>query len=190
MPAFFEYMRNITYYLVFAAFIGILAPSGPYKKYISLVLGVLLIGIVLRPLPNWLNGQNPIIPASGWFSATLPRPMDIGDMHHEAVRDAFHQQLHTQAAHMLANNGFELIHSQWETSEDFTQIASAVLRVQALPKPEPTPRPFIRVEPIQIRGQNIGQTSPEAPDEALPIKNLISNFYNIPIANIHVEVVN
>jgi stage III sporulation protein AF len=45
-----EYTKNISIYLIFDAFIGIITPSNKYKKYISLISGLILILMMLAPI--------------------------------------------------------------------------------------------------------------------------------------------
>ena len=59
MPAFFAYLRNITYYLMFATVAGMVAPAGKYRKFVSLVMGFILLAIMLAPLARW-SGEVPI----------------------------------------------------------------------------------------------------------------------------------
>lgn len=54
-----EYMQNISLYLIFDSFIGIILPCDKYKKYISLVSGFILILIMLAPIKKILDaGHN------------------------------------------------------------------------------------------------------------------------------------
>ena len=180
MSAFFDYVSHITYYLVFMSLVGILAPSGNYKKYIALIMGVVLIGIVLSPL-EWDE-----IPVTELFAQIIPEPVgteSFTDWQHEQVQNAFHAQLHLQAETLLARNGFDLISSEWHTSADFSQIERVTVTVQSK-LPTPTRAPFIRVEPIRISDHAAAQ------EDALPIKTLLADFYNMSMDNIHVRVTN
>ena len=178
MPAFFDYLRNIAYYLVFMAVVGVIVPSGNYKKYIALVMGIMLIGIVLRPVATFLD--RPQLPMTDLFGNVLPPA--VGE-HSSHIEPAFHYQLSNQVRALLFRNGFELISAEWETSEDFTYIRQVNLEVRAM-ETEPERRPFIRVEPVRI-----GPYQPsEEPEEVKIIKNLISDFYNMDMANIHISI--
>ncbi len=75
MPAFFDYLRNITYYLLFSTLAGMAAPSGKYKKYVTLITGMVLLLLMIQPLRS-LAGQG--IPVTQWFAgiteAAVPNP--------------------------------------------------------------------------------------------------------------------
>jgi len=179
MSVFFEYLRNITYFLVFMAIVGVIAPSGAYKKYISLVMGIMLIGIVLAPIPPVL-GRNPV-PVTEIFGNITPVPM--GDWQPNHLLDAFHAQLTAQLQSKLAGESYRLISADWETAEDFTHI----LRLSLIAEPidtGPAPRPFIRIEPIRIAPYQASEES----DETLAVKKLLADFYDMSVSNIHVEI--
>ena len=178
MPAFFDYLRNIAYYLVFMAVVGVIVPSGNYKKYIALVMGIMLIGVVLRPLTTFI--ERPQLPMTNLFGNVIPP--DISE-HGSHIEPAFHYQLSNQVRALLLRNGFELVSAEWETAEDFTYIRQVNLDVRII-EVEPTSRPFIRVEPVRISPY---QPS-EEPEETKVIKNLISDFYNMDVGNINVNI--
>ncbi len=54
MESIREYARQISLYLIFDSVVGIILPTGKYKKYISLVSGLILILIMVKPINNIL----------------------------------------------------------------------------------------------------------------------------------------
>ena len=185
MPAFFEYLRNITYYLIFMAVVGVIAPSGNYKKYIALIMGVVLIGIVITPIISGL--ERPSVPMTELFGNIMPMP-DTGqsDFFHwqqQQVRDIFHSQLTDQIGSLLIRNGYELISAEWETSEDFTYIRQIFLTIRAV-ESLPAPVPFIRVEPVRIAPYRPAEET----EETHKLKKLISDFYDMSLDNIHINI--
>jgi hypothetical protein len=46
----FDYMRNLTAYLIIDIFLGIIVPQSKYKKYISLISGLILVLILIAPI--------------------------------------------------------------------------------------------------------------------------------------------
>ena len=188
MPAFFEYLRNITYYLVFMAIVGVVAPSGQYKKYINLVMGIMLIGVVIGPVAMGL-GREPV-PMTELFrniAFTPINPAEAEHWHWDHIQSAFHSQLTIQAEALLLRNGFELISADWETSEDFTNIRRVSLVAKAI-EAASAPVPFIRVELVRIAPYRPIEEAEETED-AIKVKKLISDFYNMSTDNIHVKVV-
>ena len=188
MPAFFEFLRNITYYLVFMAIVGVVAPSGQFKKYIALVMGIMLIGVVIGPVAMGFGREPvPIPELFGNISFAPNNTVDAEHWHREHIQSAFHSQLTIQTEALLLRNGFKLISADWETSEDFTNIRRVSLVAKAI-ETTPSPTPFIRVEPVRIAPYRPVEETEETED-AIKVKKLISDFYNMSLDNIHVKVV-
>jgi len=187
MPAFFDYIRNITYYLLFAALVGLVAPTGKYKKFVSLIMGFILLVLILQPISSFIGTQ---IPVTEWFQGILPEQThhDVGiDDTYSIWRDtylaaAFESQLEAQLDGLLTRNGITLHSASFEYTEDFSRITSVRIRVSREEEQERRV-PFIRIEPIRIERE-------EPPDDPLinEVKNLISGFYNLPETHIHVEI--
>ena len=55
MEAFTAYIKTITAFTIFSALVGILLPEGKYRRYAELVLGVMVLGAVLKPLLRLLG---------------------------------------------------------------------------------------------------------------------------------------
>ena len=187
MPAFFEYLRNITYYLLFAALVGLIAPTGKYKKFVSLVMGLIMLTLLLQPIRDTVGRQ---IPVTEWFTGIIPQPAynfasadDAYDTwRHTYLAAAFNTQLSAQLEGLLERNGIIMYNASFEYTDDFSRITS--ISVQVSQRQEENRRvPFIRIEPVQIQRQD----SPEDP-LINEIKNLIAGFYNLPGSHIHVEV--
>lgn len=186
MDAFFEYLRNISYYLIFMTAVGIIAPSGTYKKYISLIMGILLIATVVSPLSTLLT-QDPtaILQTNFALPQQILQPLQIEQP--DYFEEFFHSQLTAQADALLSRNGYHLVSATWETAEDFTYIRRASIVARAI-NAEPTPVPFIRIEPVRIAPYQ--PFDPEAAEakEVLALKILLSDFYDMSADNIHVEI--
>jgi len=187
MPAFFEYLQNITYYLLFAALVGLIAPTGKYKKFVSLVMGLIMLVLLLAPIRDIVGQQ---IPVTEWFAGIMSQPAYNAANFDDAyvtwrdtyLASAFHTQLSAQLEGLLARNGITMHEANFEYTSDFSRITSMTVQVS---REQETSRrvPFIRIEPIQIRQE-------EPPEDPLinEVKNLIAGFYNLPDSHIHVEV--
>lgn len=184
MPAFFEYLRNITYYLMFVTVAGMIAPEGKYKKFVSLVMGFILLGVMLAPLASF-SGD---IPITQWFSGIIPQETINAETTYTRWRNtylqtAFEYQLESQLSAMLYQNGFTLYNANFTYTDDFSRITS--LSVTVNPTSYETRRvPFIRIEPVRITPQAEYQYCQTAAE----VKNLISQFYNLPQSHIYVNV--
>jgi len=184
--AFFEYLRNITYYLMFATVVGMIAPTGKYRKFVSLVMGFILLAVMLAPLARW-SGE---IPVTQWFSGVVPQyAMQVdAETNYTAwrssyLRTAFESQLEMQLRNLLVQNDFIVYSAEFTYADDFSRITSVSVAVRRIEEQDRRV-PFIRIEPVQI---NRGDDEEDCPT-AEAAKNLISEFYNIDMAHIHVEI--
>ena len=186
LAAFFEYMRNITYYLVFMAMVGVIVPSGNYKKYVALVMGIILMGVTLGPISAILPGTS--VPATEIFGNILPNPLAAQDTywHNNHFVDVFHSQLTSQTKSLLYRNGYQLVSADWETSENLTYIHGVSLTVRLISEGYASV-PFIRVEPVRIAPYQPLEHQEET-EETRGVKILISDFYQMSKDNIHVEI--
>jgi len=190
MSAFFDYLRNITYYLLFATLVGFIAPTGKYKKFVSLVMGLILLVLMLQPVRHLFGTE---IPVSDWFTGIIPSQGQHGQ-HTAGISDpyatwrdtylaaAFEAQLNIQLAGLLAQNDITLHQAQFAYTDDFGRITS--VRVWVSREETQQRRPFIRIEPVRINRD-------DPPEDPLinDVKNLIAGFYNLPASHIYVETV-
>jgi len=188
MSAFFDYLRNITYYLLFASMVGLIAPAGKYKKFVSLVMGFILLVLMLQPIRSLVGSQ---IPITEWFAgilspSTLPASTNETNDTYQAWRDtylaaAFEAQLSAQLEGLLGSNNITMHGAHFTYAYDFSRITS--VRVHVSREEEARRVPFIRIEPVRINQED----EPENP-LINEVKNLIGGFYNLPITHIYVEV--
>jgi len=188
MFAFFPYLRNITYYLIVAVVVGMLAPAGKYKKFVSLVIGFILLAVMIAPLARFV----PQLPATDWFAGLSALPFEgesgtnwEGQYNHwrnTYLRQAFEQQLTMQLEILLTQEGFAVHDLSFTFPECFSRLYSVAATVSR----EETPArvPFIRIQPVQITPTEPAQDCATA----TAAKNLISQFYNLPLAHISVVV--
>ncbi|MCL2357346.1 MAG: stage III sporulation protein AF [Defluviitaleaceae bacterium] len=189
MPVFFIYLRHITYYLMFATVVGMFAPPGKYRKMISLVLGLVLILLLVRPLVSVLSEE---VPVTDWFGAARLEGANNDAFYaawwDEHFASAFQTQLEMQLSRLLSANNFTMHSAQFEYSECFGAITGVRVSV-ARARNQNESVPFIRIQPPQISPVQIGP-APEPPScpDSDAVKTLISQFYNLPASHIHVEI--
>jgi len=187
MPALFAYLQNITYYLVFATVIGIFSPSGRYKKFVSIILGFVLLLLMIQPLAGFVSGRD--APVTQWFAGFGQEGVDSDyekwwDGH---LREAFEAQLTAQISRLL--EGFELHSAAFSYADDFGELSSVSVSVSRRDADDYTDRiPFIRIQTPQVRIIQVGEPAAKSCPDVDFIKNLISDFYNLPISHIHVNV--
>ena len=185
MSAFFDYLRNITYYLLFASLVGLIAPTGKYRKYVNWVMGLVLLVLLLQPIMMVFNTQ---IPVTQWFDGMLTST-HVEESNYENWRDihlaaAFEEQLRAQVNGLLSQQNIILHDVEFSYSDDFSRIT--FIRLSVSQEEESQRVPFIRIEPVQINREEQAEACPISTDA----KNLISEFYNLPLSHINVIVQN
>ena len=185
MPAFFEYLRNITYYLMFATVAGMITPSGKYKKFVTLILGFILLALMIRPLIFFSDE----ILFSDWFAESVPASADIdfntsfANWQDTYLREIFEEQIENQLFSLLEDEGFTVYFLDFSYRDDFSRLTEVNAVVS---RDENTVRiPLIRIIPPSFNNEPEEQEDCPVTKE---VKNLISQFYNLDSKHINVIV--
>jgi len=174
---------------MFAAAVGMLAPPGKYKGFVSLVMGLILVSVMVAPLARFSTE----IPATEWFwgfiQGDAPPGFDSGGGQHSYehwrntyLRYAFEEQLAIQLENMLVSNGFTVYATGFTFTSDLSGLTGVTATVSRTETPQRTP--FISIRPVQVGLAD----QPEDCPTATAAKNLISQFYNLPLQHINVVV--
>jgi len=170
---------------MFAAVVGMLAPTGKYKKFVSLIMGFILLSIMIAPLARFSSQ----LPITDWFSGLAQHQSQNEDWEtsysnwrNTYLRNAFEAQLATQLTNLLTKSGFIVHDAQFTFLEDFSQLTDVHVTVSR--EDEARRVPFIRIQPVQIGEAEQADNCSISTDA----KKLISEFYNLSIQHIHVTV--
>jgi len=170
---------------MFVTVVGMLAPAGKYKKFVSLVMGFTLISVMIAPLARFGREQ----PVTNWFvgmgihESTDDIESSYIQWRNTYLRDAFEAQLHRQLVGLLEQNGFTVHSANFTYSDDFMRLTSVRLEISS-GQEAPQRVPFIRIQPVRVASQLETETC----QTATTVKNLISQFYNLPQEHIYVTV--
>lgn len=188
------YIKNIAFFLIFTSFIGIILPGGKYKKYIDIVLGLVLIIVTLEPAAALVFGSSrPLdkilneitssldygITATGWDT----------EEREKLITESFGQRIRPQLESLVSGYDFILEDMDFSVDIDTGEIASLSISVSEAPV-QPTPVPFIRVEKVRVQSRDADVELAESIEsgEIIRLKKGIADFYNIPIDNIHIGI--
>jgi len=174
---------------MFATVVGMLAPTGKYKKFVSLVMGFILLSMMIQPLAHFTTQM----PVTDWFGALAPTDgtndweNSYEQWRHTYFRTAFEAQLTTQLTTLLAQNNFAVHDASFTFADDFSAIYTAHVTIS---KREEAPQrvPFIRIQPVEVTRASHSQEIEVPCPTATAAKNLISQFYNLPLTHIYVTV--
>jgi len=186
-------VKSILYFVILIAFTDIIMPNARYKKYIKMVMGLILILMILTPLAGFLGGKG--LGAAGYSGALAglrAAESSAGAAGAEPdaewramLKTAFDEQVKAQLRGLAADEGLELLDASVGTNADITQITrvDAVVREAEPENGGSARKPFIRIEPVTVGGAQAGG---DAKVEAL--KKSVSDFYKIAANNIYISV--
>ena len=192
-----EYIRNIMYVVVLSAFVGIIIPDGVFRKYVEFVMGMLVIVAMVSPIAGLLGGaqgtQEWRRAMEGIQAAVVPMDNQAAlaqlstRMIHENANAIIAQQLEA----MLEGTGYELVSSHALLDDEGIRelrVGLARLPYQGEDEVESAPQertPFIRIQRVQVAPR---QHTPSDQGPSPEIERMISDFYNMDIGNIHIEL--
>ena len=211
MQEFSDYIRNIMYLVIFMTFVGIISPGGSYKKYIDMVLGLVLIIVIISPVASFLGRG-----AAGAGEA-IARILDASEIaaltdYDEAfflgqreriLGEHVNAIIRAQLDALLTGTPFSVYQSEARFATDTGALVDLRLDVVrdedsgAEAGTAGTPGAyagyrFIRVQRVEVslRESRLRQSAAaESADESIQLlKRTISDFYNIDPDNIHIEV--
>ena len=215
MQVFNDYIRNIMYLVIFMTFVGIITPGGSYKKYVDIVLGLVLIIVIISPVASFMGGSGMEVGAGEavariFESSEIVALADYDEAFFLEQRDRILGEhvnaiIRTQLDALLTGTQFSIYRSEARFASDTGALVDLRLSVvRDVPwgtdDTDDVPQiyagyPFIRVERVDVslRESRLRQSNQaaiaESTDESIQLlKQTISDFYNIDSDNIHIEV--
>ena len=197
-----SYISGIAVFLIFASLVSLLAPQKKYKEYIDLIMALGLILVLITPIGSavsFLSGSNNFGSLNMSVVGLAPPNVEgIEQTQRILILQQYAGELNLHLERIVDNDGqFSIAYSRFyldDSIENFGLIngISIWAREQAVTAIEPTPRPFIRVERIEITPftQNTA-IAPALEEDARinSLKNIISSFYQIRNEHINIFVV-
>jgi stage III sporulation protein AF len=185
-----HWLRNLSFFLIFSAFAGIILPNEKYKKYIDLCFGIVLVIIMLAPITGLLGlGEFPVDELfdqiAGGAAPSSAMGEEYNDLQWKLVKESFDSQVKAQLSSMIEEKGYSVASLEVASSEDLASITSVKATVR---KKAPASRPFIYIEPVKPASGAGASASQEAePAEIKKLKTEISDFYKLSVDNIFIS---
>jgi len=193
------------YLVVFMTFVGMIIPGGSYRKYVEIVMGLVLIIVIITPIASLFGAE---MRAGDAVTRFLEGDIVAITAHDEArflnqrdhmLNENVNDMVAAQISALINDTGFSLTHSDVRFSVDdgeFLEIRLIVVRNEMEFSADTTPiaenRQFIRVERVEVslrESRQSGRESTEFNDaETQHLRKIISDFYNVSQDNIHIEV--
>ncbi len=204
-----EFIKNIVIFLIFSAFIDMILPNNEYKKYINIVVGLILMILIIQPVSKLLF-QN----QTDFERMIFHRNMEMNqksiqhqkkiyeDQQNQWIIKSYKDQLEKQTKMLLSTHISRPISElSIEVNEDahtdqFGMINKILLTVHVDSSAQSTKKlskDSVRpIEKIVIQSQQPTSSSSIKDVESLllekNIKNLLANFYNLSSDNIIITV--
>lgn len=198
----YTWVKNIVVYMIINTIIMNLLGNKSYKKYVSIVSGMILVLIVISPLTKLLKLDdnmdyflqfNDFAIESADFKNEL---YQVEEAQSDAIFSEYKEKIKKQVQELMVTedvylNTFQVTVDRKTDSSTFGEILSMKITASTETKEEAPQN--IQIEKIDVEAINIGGqdelTSAELPSPMeINIKNKLADFYNIPQGNINISI--
>ena len=204
MGQFIDYINNIAMMLIFVSFTGMILPEEKYKKYINLIIGIIIIIVITGPILELFSKRNlkaEDIMKSMELSINKSMMAKESGFYKEEelvlVLDVYKESIYGQLETIIRNEGYEIRDYNIEISrseDSFGEIEDIYMALSPLKEKEKKEK-LIKIEKIEIKpGLSLNNfkssdfSAIEEEEEIKSIKNYILSFYNLSVDNIHIIV--
>jgi stage III sporulation protein AF len=204
MDIIYNWIRNVVIYMILNAIIMNLLGDKSYKKYVSIVSGMILVLIIVSPLMSYMDLEDTLdyyLQANDYAVETSEFRNDLNRME-EAQSDAifaeYEEKIRLQVESLLLEEKLVLIGLTLDIDKDPNSTTfGEILRMDITTEIEQNDEKEslnqlivdeIDIAPISINGQEEkDRVDPPSPME-INIKNKLSDFYNIEQVNINISI--
>ncbi len=204
MDIIYNWIRNIIIYMILNAIVMNLLGDKSYKKYVSIVSGMILVLIIISPLMNYMDLEDTLdyyLQANDFAVETSEFKSDLNRME-EAQSDAifaeYKEKIRLQVDEILQEDKLKLVNfnltiDKNNKSSTFGEILHMDIdaKMEKSDEEEDDHRLFvdkIDIESIRINEQEEkDMAEPPSPME-INIKNKLADFYNIEQVNINISI--
>lgn len=204
MDIIYTWIRNIVVYMILNTIIMNLLGNKSYKKYISIVSGMILVLIVVSPLMNYMELEDNLdyfLQANDFSIETSDFKNDLNRME-EAQSDAifaeYEEKIKLQVESLLLEEQVNLINfditiDKNSSNATFGEILQMDITANMEQNEEEDKEERLFIDEIDVDRISIGN---EVEDEAqkppspmeINIKNKLADFYNIEQGNINISI--
>jgi stage III sporulation protein AF len=199
-----NWIRNVVIYMILNAIVMNLLGDKSYKKYVSIVSGMILVLIIISPLMNYMDLEDTLdyyLQANDFAVETSEFKNDLNRME-EAQSDAifaeYKEKIRLQVDGILQEDklklvSFELTIDKDNKSSSFGEILYMDIGAEMENSEVKEDDPHLSIDKIDIVSIRINEqeekdtTDPPSPME-INIKNKLADFYNIEQVNINISI--
>lgn len=204
MDVIYTWIKNIIVYMILNTIIMNLLGNSSYKKYVSIVSGMILVLIVVSPLMNVMELEDNLdyyLEANDFAVETSDFQNDLQRMEEkqsDAIFSEYQEKIKKQVDNMLREDGIYLVTFDINLDRDITsETFGDILRMDITASVEPQESSVMSqrlsvevIDKIEIKISKEEEASAvyvPSPME-INIKKRLSDFYNIEPNNINVSI--
>jgi stage III sporulation protein AF len=203
MDEIYTWIKNIVVYMIMNTIIMNLLGNKSYKKYISIVSGMILVLIVVSPLMKFMELDENLdyyLQINDFAIETSEFKNDLNRMEEEqsdAIFAEYQDKIKLQVKNLLLEEAvylesFDLTIDKNTKSKTFGEIIRMDITANIEQSEEEDGEDYLQIDEIEIGRISMGEE--ENTTEKLPspteinIKNKLSDFYNIEQGNINISI--
>jgi stage III sporulation protein AF len=199
----YTWIKNIVVYMIINTIIMNLLGNKSYKKYVSIASGMILVIIVVSPLVNLLKLQDNL----DYFLQSNDFALDSSDYKNELTQveeeqsnqifSEYEDKIKTKVKELLLEekvylNSFHVTFDKNTKSSTFGEIKSMDIKAgmeQSTGKKDHRLKiEDIEIAQIAVEDENKEVSAKVPSPMEINIKNKLSDFYNVPQANINISI--
>ncbi|MBB2182386.1 stage III sporulation protein AF [Lachnospiraceae bacterium MD1] len=204
MNEIYIWIKNIVIYMILNTIIMNLLGNKSYKKYVSIVSGMILVLVVISPLMKFMNLEDKLdlfLKSNDFAIETSDFKNDLNRMEEEQSKIIFaeyEKKIELQVDELLASEnivleGFEVRINKDPNSTEFGEIMSMDISAVEGEKKQEYEGRIPLIEKVEIARISLNEEKEEvikkvpSPME-INLKNKLSDFYNIEQGNINISI--
>lgn len=204
MNEIYIWIKNIVIYMILNTIIMNLLGNKSYKKYVSIVSGMILVLVVISPLMKFMNLEDKLdlfLKSNDFAIETSDFKNDLNRMEEEQSKIIFaeyEKKIELQVDKLLASEnivleGFEVRINKDPNSTEFGEIMSMDISAVEGEKKQEYEGRIPLIEKVEIARISLNEEKEEvikkvpSPME-INLKNKLSDFYNIEQGNINISI--
>ena len=176
---FYTYLKNVVLFLLFVTFLQTIIPTKKYANYIQLIFGIILIFIMLNPLKDFLTNFKKVD-----FDKFYDEIFDTYKLEDYNIEE-YYEIKNEIVLNAYKDNIKNKLEKEIGNKYDINDI---IIDLEKDKKDDI----FIKKLNIYLNIQNTNSydafDNEEIAKDKQNVKNIVSNFYNIDIDNIFIEI--
>jgi Stage III sporulation protein AF (Spore_III_AF). len=188
ITAFYDWVRNISFYLILITMITYLMPNAKYKKYLKFFTGILLVVLVIRPLIGLTNRQEILNRAflveglKAEMNSMRKETQALGNIKSDVMRQGYEAEIERQIGEIASKQNLYMRNVQVEWSVDRQGALVGINGLHIVVSTKESGHGIVVKEIL------IGEEGAVQSMEEINLKNDIQDVYNILSDNINISI--